>query len=162
MGQDMAETNDAYSCLRHMVSLAELSDDEVCTLASIGTIDCYPQGTIMFSEGDLHGKIYFLASGSVRLQMLTHTGARQTILSLGAGDLLAWSSLVGDQIMTATAVVVDDALAVWFPASRLKELLETQPVLGYRLMTAVAQALSRRLLATRLQLLDLYDDIGSK
>ena len=70
--------------------------------------------------------------------------------------MLAWSSLLGDGMMTATATATEFSEAVFFDAGELNALLEKNVELGFEMMRVVAKSLSRRLLATRLQLLDLY------
>ncbi|MCA9128370.1 MAG: hypothetical protein KDB22_14860, partial [Planctomycetales bacterium] len=71
-------------------------------------------------------------------------------------DLLAWSSLIGDRVMTATAIAIQDSVLITLQVSELRAAMDADSRLGYEVMQAVAGALSRRLLATRLQLLDLY------
>lgn len=142
--------------LRSLPILSHLDDDAINTLAVIGKVHSYGPGTILFHEGDQHHSIYFVRSGTVRLDMLTTHCGRQTILSVGSGELLAWSSLVGNHIMTASAIAVEETQVIAFHASDLLDLFEIRTDLGYEIMRVIAQSLSRRLLATRLQLLDLY------
>jgi CRP/FNR family transcriptional regulator, cyclic AMP receptor protein len=142
--------------LRSIDALTELSDESIDALARIGSLHDDPAGSVLFSEGQHHDKIYFLISGSVTLDMMTAKCGRQIILTVGRGELLAWSPLIDDQLMTATAMATEPTQSVAFVAKELLSLLEAQPLLGFRVMWIVARALSRRLLATRLQLLDLY------
>lgn len=88
--------------------------------------------------------------------MLTPNSGRQTILSLGENDFVAWTSLLGDRVMTATAVVTSETDTLVFDVDELQRLLEADHDLGYQVMRVVAKGLLRRLVATRLQLLDLY------
>lgn len=125
-------------------------------LAELGSIRTFPQGTVLFSEGEHHEQLYFLGRGTVQLQMLTPASDRQTILTVGEGELLAWSALIGDGRMTATAIAAEETMAAVFEVHKLKAALEVDFQLGYQLMKGVAKALARRLVATRLQLLDLY------
>ena len=86
-------------------------------------------------------------------------GRGQTrILTLGPGDLVAWSAILGDGRMTTSAVALEPSELVALPARYVIELCEQQPALGYRFMRGVAQAISRRLVGTRLQLLDLFSN----
>lgn len=143
--------------LRLLSTLGNLSDSAIEKLAAIGELQTYSAGVVLFSEGDHHPYLYFVASGSIQLEMLTAEFGRQTILSTGPGDLLAWSSVLSDGIMTASAVVTEDAELARFETEEMCRLLDADPDLGYQVMKIIAQGLSRRLLATRLQLLDLYD-----
>lgn len=58
--------------------------------------------------------------------------------------------------MTSMAVAAGNVELVALDTESLQQLLQQQHELGYLVMRALAKSLSRRLLATRLQLLDLY------
>ncbi len=133
-----------------------LDDSSVAKLELLGSIRCFGEGEILFNEGEHHRLLYFVTKGAVRLDMLTPGCGIQTILSVGAGELLAWSSLIGDRVMTAAAIAQQDTEAIVFNADKLRQAIDADASLGYQVMQAVARGLSRRLLATRLQLLDLY------
>lgn len=144
------------AALRNVTALASLDAAALHELASVGQFTQFAAGAVLFHEGQQHDQIYFICEGSVKLDMVTAACGRQTILSVGSGELLAWSALIGDRIMSATAIVAEELAAVRFDAAELGKLLEANPSLGFQLMRVVAQSLSKRLLATRLQLLDLY------
>ena len=148
------------TALRNISSLSALNDEAIAELAVHTELQTYPAGTILFTEGQHHDRLYFVCEGMVQLNMATTARGRgrQAILSVGSDDVLAWSALIGDAIMTATAIATEDTRVISMIASKLKSVLDANPSLGYQFMTAVAKALSRRLLATRLQLLDLYLD----
>lgn len=139
-----------------MTTISRLSDNYIERLEAVARLVTYPIGTMLFSEGETHNQIYFICSGSVRLEMLTPNSGRQTILSLGENDFVAWTSLLGDRVMTATAVVTSETDTLVFDVDELQRLLEADHDLGYQVMRVVAKGLLRRLVATRLQLLDLY------
>jgi CRP/FNR family transcriptional regulator, cyclic AMP receptor protein len=144
------------SALRKLVTLVDLSEDSIDKLAELASIKKCSVGTVLFSEGEHHDRIYFVVDGSLRLEMTTAQGGRQTILTVGAGDILAWSAILGDGTMTSTAVVNEPSQLIAIVASDLKNEFERDTIFGYEIMKVIAKALSIRLLATRLQLLDLY------
>jgi CRP-like cAMP-binding protein len=78
------------------------------------------------------------------------------ILTLGPGDIVAWSALLDEGLMTATAVATEDTELIQFSGVELRTLCDADSRLGCGLMRRVAEALADRLLATRLQLLDLF------
>lgn len=156
------DSNDIGKVIRGMGWPGCESEAIVSALSSIAKMVDYPTGTMVFSEGELHDRLYFVCSGTVSLEMVTAGGGKQRILTVGAGDLLAWSGLLGDGRMTATATALQPVRMVEFQANRLRVLCESDHEVGYVVMSRIAKALSRRLLATRLQLLDLYQvDEGS-
>lgn len=147
---------DPFTILSNMQTLAELNESLMRQLATAAHIRALPAGGVLFLESEQHSQLYLVASGTVRLEMLTAKCGRRTILSIGSGEFLAWSALVGDGVMTATAIANDDVQLVGFEAELLRGRFEQNNDLGFHLMRAVSKALAQRLLATRLQLLDLY------
>ena len=111
---------------------------------------------VLFREGEQNGELFIVGKGSLALEMRVPQRGHTRILTLGPGDLVAWSALLGDGRMTTSAVAVEASELAAIPAERLLELWERQPRLGYVCMRAVAQAIARRLVGTRLQLLDLF------
>jgi CRP/FNR family transcriptional regulator, cyclic AMP receptor protein len=116
----------------------------------------FPAGQVLFTEGSPQDDLHLIAAGHVRLDMVVPGLGRRALLSLGPGDLLAWSALLGNQVMTTSALALEPVDTVALSGPKLQELCEAQPEIGYHLMQQVARALSRRLVATRLQLLDLF------
>ena len=116
----------------------------------------YPPGDMIFAEGAFHAEFHLVQSGHVRLEMTVPQRGRIPLLTVGPGELLAWSSLLSDGRMTAAAVALDPVCTLAFDGKQLRQICEKQPEFGYHVMKELAVALSRRLLATRLQLLDLF------
>ncbi len=115
-------------------------------------------GTVLFREGQVEDEVFVLFSGHVRLSMKVPGRGEVTLLTAGPGDLVGWSGLISDGVMTATATVLDSARLLALSGRCLQQLCESDPKLGYILMKRMAQVISRRLLSTRLQLLDLFAD----
>lgn len=145
-----------YHSLRQLPNLARLEPAELGELAALGECYFFRAGDVIFAEGQPHEQTYFVCNGTLALEMSAGSSRRRTLLTLGRGDLLAWSALLGNHLMTATAVALEDVETVGFQANELCDLMERSPQLGYRLMRIFAKGLSQRLLATRLQLLDFY------
>lgn len=127
-------------------------------LTQIAQIQSYPVGRVLFYESAHHSRIHILCDGLVTMEMRVPGHGVRKILTLGRGELLAWSSLLADGVMTTSAVATQETKAVEFLTDELKSLCEQNHELGYYVMRQVAVSLARRLLATRLQLLDLFRD----
>lgn len=133
-----------------------LPDKSLHALAGAGVVRDYAAGQILFREGSASDETYVIVAGHVALDMhVEHRGAAR-LVTLGPGDLVGWSGVVGDKRMTTSAVALEASRVVAFPARRITELCESDHEFGYAWMRATAAALARRLLATRLQLLDLF------
>ncbi len=114
-------------------------------------------GEHFFCEGAKNDRLFFITAGKVSLEMHVPGRGRVSILTLGPGDVLAWSALLGRE-MTATAMAIDDVSAVAVSAGSLQQLCDQDHEFGYYVMRFMVETLAQRLLATRLQLLDLFAD----
>jgi len=136
--------------------LKELSDDDLKKVADLATVEKQNAGTILFREGAVSDPLYLIVGGSVALDMHVPRRGQVRILTVGPGEVLGWSALLTDQRMTAMATVVEDVTMIAIPGRKLHELCEADKDVGYAVMRRMAIALANRLLATRLQLLDLF------
>ena len=134
-----------------------LPKDSLKQLATELRIVEFPRGSMVFREGELNTSLYVVVKGHFVLGMNIPGRGAVPILTVGRGDMFGWSSLLGDGKMTTNAVATEDATCLAAPASKLRELCEANHTFGYHLMERMGTAITRRLIATRLQLLDMFD-----
>ncbi len=115
-----------------------------------------PAGEVLFREGEHHSYSYLVRSGLVGIEVHGPPHGTIRLLTLGPGDLVGWSPLFGQKAMNARAICVTDAQLFVLDAEKLRTAFDEDPRLGYEVMRQVAAALARRLVATRMQLLDVY------
>jgi CRP/FNR family cyclic AMP-dependent transcriptional regulator len=133
-----------------------LSEEALGMLAGrMKAVDFGAQASI-FEEGSVHPWLYLIVEGKVGLDMNSPPRGRTRILTLGAGDLLAWSALLGDARMTASAIALENVKVLAISSSDIQGLVNLDDRFGLLLFREVAAALSKRLVATRIQLLDLF------
>lgn len=128
----------------------------VTELAAIANYAEFAAGTVIFLQGETNRDLYLICSGRVGLDMYVPARGTVRILTLSRGELLAWSALIGDGHMTATATALEPVRAIAVDGSKLMDLCDNRHDIGYQVMRRLAWALATRLTATRLQLLDLY------
>ncbi len=150
--------SEIYEELSKLALTNGMPDWTVKQLSHIARWKSYQAGRVLFCESEHHDRIHVLCSGMVTLEMRVPNQGVQKILTLGSGDFLAWSALLTDGVMTTSAVVTQETHVIEFSTKELKALCEQNYELGYHVMRVVAVSLARRLLATRLQLLDLFRD----
>jgi CRP-like cAMP-binding protein len=143
--------------LRELQFSAPLSDSTTRKLAELLRPCDYPAGAVLFEEGAVNPWLYLILKGEVALEMCVPARGCTRILTLGPGDLLAWSSLLGDGRMTAKAIAASPTQTLAAVAKDVRAICAADPGFGFEIMQSVAQALAKRLTATRLQLLDLYE-----
>lgn len=152
---DQHELQDVLKKLRFS---ADLSQATVAKLAGLITERDATPGTVIFEENADHPWIYLIVEGQVALEMCVPARGCMRILTLGPGDLLAWSTILGGSRMTAGAHALTNVRLLAAPARGLLDLCASDHGFGYEFYRGVAAAISKRLVATRLQLLDLYGD----
>ncbi len=135
-----------------------LPDHVLERVAAAASLRGFPADTILFREGGQNDQLMVVSVGSVALDMNVPGRGEVRIMSLGPGNVVAWSALLGGGRMTASAVALEDTQVVQIPAADLLAICDTDALFGYHLMRRVATALAERLVATRLQLLDLFAD----
>ena len=139
--------------------LPELSREDLEKVARLATVVEATPGTVLFREGDVADQISLVTKGIVALDMNVPRRGPVRILTVGPGEIIGWSPLFSlDQKMTASATVVSEAVLVSIPGRQLAELCEADSDVGYAVMRRMAMGLAQRLLATRLQLLDLFSE----
>jgi CRP-like cAMP-binding protein len=152
----------AVSSPDHVSTLASswfgggLSPEAVARLASIASIREVPAGSELFHEGQLTEALSVVLEGRVALRTLVPERGMVTILTVETGDIVGWSALVPPQRATSVGIAIEPVRLLDFPGERLRELLKSDHALAASVYPRVLQAVSRRLAATRLQLLDLF------
>jgi CRP-like cAMP-binding protein len=136
---------------------ANLSQTTATKLADLLKITEFPAGAVIFEEGSDHPWLYVVVAGEVALEMCIPARGCTRILTVGPGDLLAWSPLLSQGKMTATAIALTPTRLFAASSQGVRDVCEADHRFGYELMCEMAKALAKRLVATRLQLLDLYE-----
>lgn len=137
---------------------ASLPEEVLERLSTFAILREYPAGSHIFHEGDIGDSLLIISSGRIALEMNVPGRGNRRILTLGPGDLVAWSSLLADGRMTTSAMALEDTQVVVISASEVLSACGTNRDFGYFFMRRVACALAERLQATRLQLLDSMPD----
>lgn len=133
-----------------------LSADDREKVIAIASSRRAARGEILFREGENCETLHIVSAGLVALDMCMPRRGCTRILTVGPGELLGWSALLGEGIMTARASAVEETELIALPARDLRQLCEEDHDIGYAIMQQTAVTLSRRLLAARLQTLDVY------
>lgn len=152
------DTSQLAYVLEELRFSADMPREVLEQLAAESTTRKMSAGEVVFREGSNNDNLYLVRSGRLALEMNVPGRGLVRILTLGPGEMVGWSSLLSQGKMTANAVVVEDTEVVVAPTDKLRELSETNRDFGFHLMRQMADALSKRLVATRLQLLDLFAD----
>jgi CRP/FNR family cyclic AMP-dependent transcriptional regulator len=121
----------------------------------------FDPGEVIFREGEPSNLFYLIRHGKVAVETFVPNRGPIAIQTLGEGQVLGWSWLVEPYRRRFDARAVELTRAIALDGQCLRGRCEEDHHFGYELMKRVAHLMDQRLQATRLQLLDLYDDVRS-
>ena len=113
-------------------------------------------GTTIFREGDHSQYLFIIKSGQVVLEISVPPKGRRAILTVGPGEMFSWSALVEPRIENASARPSVDTEVLRVDGETLMKLCEEDSALGFEVYRTLAKVISSRLIATRLQFLDVF------
>lgn len=138
--------------------LQDLSPGDLDKVVAISSLKDIAAGTVLYQEGEICDAMHIVSAGLVGLDMCMPRQGCTRILTVGPGELLGWSALLNHGSMTVRATAVENTELIVLPAQELRQLCTDDHDIGYAVMQQVALSLSRRLLATRLQTLDMFGE----
>jgi len=151
----MAESS-LIETLRGITFLEGATDQDLKQIASVAQLEQYPLGTTLFRDNESLDCVFLVVAGSVALEIPGPNQSVKQTYTVGPGELLGWSPLLSKLPMTATARAMTLTRVVALNAQKVLGLCEQDPRFGFAFMRRTAQALAKRLDATRAQLVDEY------
>lgn len=132
--------------------------EELQRCAQEGT---FQEGFDLILSGNSADTFYVIREGIVALEVQPPHRSAITILTLGEGDILGWSWIFPPYKWHFDARAITPTKVVSFDARSIRGKCESDHEFGYKLMKRLAEIMLERLVATRLQLLDLYGQDNS-
>lgn len=126
-----------------------LSADHLNRLLMAGTMKSYDVGERLFVEGQAAPEIYLILEGEVSLETSMPEMEPMRFQTVGVGDLLGWSPLLGLKYMTSTARAVAPCRVLVLDVVRLNAMSEEDPKFALEVVRRTALTLARRLNSTR-------------
>ena len=135
---------------------SDLSEPSLERLGTMAREYESPARTRLLREGDDTNELSILVDG--RIALTEHVAGRGsiTLMSAEPGDVFGWTAIIPPYRATATVVSLEPVKVIAVEAEALRAELKADCVLSAGIYPRLAEALARRLEATRQQLLDLY------
>jgi CRP-like cAMP-binding protein len=108
-------------------------------------------GELLTRAGEPAGAFFLVGSGHVTL-----SAGAVVVQTVGPGEVVGWSWLVPPFRWHFDARAVDTVAGAQLDAGWLRELCERDHAVGYAVLKRLAAVVAGRLVATRLQLLDVF------
>ncbi|MBI4312276.1 MAG: cyclic nucleotide-binding domain-containing protein [Chloroflexi bacterium] len=140
--------------LTNSVLLAGLEHAQLERIAAITRVVDAPRGTIVIREGDLLKELYIIEQGTMKLTMDARLWEGSTTLRcivnvIGPYGAVGWSALVEPNLATLSAQAKTDCRLLAINGQRFLGLMDQDPVMGHKVMKALAGLVADRLEATR-------------
>jgi CRP-like cAMP-binding protein len=116
----------------------------------------FKAGQDIIGEGDPSLYLYIVKSGRVAVEIDMPTKGRRILRTGGVGDMFSWSALVEPRLATSAVRAMDDTEALGIKGGALMDACREDFELGFELYRALTEVIASRLIATRLQLVDVF------
>lgn len=145
----------AITVLKEFSFFKDFSDDQLKKMASLAKEENYQAGTQLYSNGDAARNLYLLREGKVALLMDNYIGPGKppmqvTIDMITKGESMGWSAVVEPFVYTLAARCLEDSKLIAFDAFKLREMMDEDCGLGFKIMQSTAKVIATRLTHTRI------------
>lgn len=122
-----------------------LSKRQIRKIHSIMHVRNFEKGEIVFRKGDPGVGLYIIRDGAVDLYNEFPDLTRMRITGLSTGDFFGEISLLNDSPRSATVVATCSSVLLGLFRHDLLELMNSDPVLGVKLVYRLSQIVAERL-----------------
>ncbi|UCF68070.1 MAG: cyclic nucleotide-binding domain-containing protein [Acidobacteriota bacterium] len=136
--------------------LKGLDPEQIALIAGCARNVRFEQDEYLFREGDPADTFFVVREGLVALELYPPGKDPVVLQTAGADEIIGWSWMVAPHVWRYSGLAIEPTRALAIDGACLRRKADDNPLLGYLLLTRVAEVMAHRLEATRLQLLDLY------
>jgi CRP/FNR family cyclic AMP-dependent transcriptional regulator len=137
------------TALRSMAALHDLEAPHLRKLASIAGEMAFPEGKIVYREGDAGEAIYLIRAGEVVIEMPVGEAGYVPVCTLGSGQLFGWSALFPGRRKTARARVTKPARVIVINTDRLHDLFQSDHRFESIITQRITEVVADRVKSTR-------------
>ena len=136
----------------------EFTDEELKNFSDIATEDSYKAGVQLWQKGDAAKRLLLLKEGKTLMALEIDVGPQRppmhvTVDIIAKGEGLGWSAVVEPYLYTRSVRCIDDVEVIAFDAEQLREILNSDKVLGFKFMYTIAKVIRNRLAHTEITLI---------
>lgn len=142
--------------IREHKFLQGMSDDNFELLLGCASNVKFEPGEYICREGQEADKFYFVRHGRMAIELNLISQGAVTIQTIDPGEVLGWSWLFPPYLWHFDIRATELTRAIAMDAVCLRTKCEEDHDLGYEMMKRFAHVMTKRLAATRFQLLDVY------
>lgn len=125
-----------------------LEDEELVELIRRLKVASYEAGEYVFVEGEPAEALFIVLAGEIELSKEIAPELERTLAVAGAGEVFGEMGVLDGAARSASARARTRTDVLWIGAELLRELVQSRPLLGAKLLWAFATLLSARLRTT--------------
>lgn len=129
--------------LRKTPLFAGLTDQEIRSLAARVIKRDFPQGTLLFGEGDPCSGLFLVSSGKVRIFKMSPSGREQVLAVEGPGSSFAELPVFDGGNYPASASVLEDAVVLFISRGDFQNFCREHPDVALKVIAVVGARLRR-------------------
>lgn len=127
--------------LRNVPTFACLTEEQLALLAvSVGS-QSFERGETIFHQGSIGSALYIVASGQVRITILSGAGHEHTVAVFHAGDFFGEMALLDGQPRSASATAMQPTRTLTLHRAAFLHTINARPQIAAALLEAMAQRL---------------------
>ena len=133
----------------------EFTDEELKKFEDIAAEKSYKAGVQIWKKGEPAENLCLLKEGKVLMTLDTYAGPTRppmqvTVDIVTKGDAMGWSAVVEPYIYTLGARCIDDSQLINLNSAKVREILSSDKVLGFKFMHQIAKVVAARLTHTEI------------
>jgi len=101
-------------------------------------------GEIIFQQDAPAEFLYLVISGTADISFKPHDGSLITISHVGKSGLFGWSTIIGSEKYTSSAIAIEDVEALRVRGSELRRFCLEYPKVGKEILERLADGVSSR------------------
>lgn len=119
-------------------NILSLNEEEKNYIRKSGTLSSFPKGKVIFSEGDVADRIYFIEEGFVKIYRMTKDGRRITVGSMrSTGQLMGLAEALYQGERTCFAGAINDVTMIIVRRENFFKLLMNNPTITIKVATTL-------------------------
>ena len=131
--------------LRKIYLLEHLSDEMIEKIIPIVRPLQFKERDVVFEKGNKAENFYMLKKGKILLEVESSEQLTISLGSIKSGYSFGWSALLSGPSHTSRASCAEPSDVFAIPGEKLRDILEGDPSMGYRVMGFAAKILKNRL-----------------
>jgi len=131
------------------------TEDQINLLRPLIDEVVFKTDQVIFNQGDRADFLYFVQEGKVSIRFNPEDGPVLSVTELEEGDVFGWSSALGSECYTSSAVCTECGVFIRMEGEELKNLCQEHPETGILILNRLAGVIAQRLRSTHEKVVEL-------